>query len=327
MKRRTFTAGAAALALGMMLPGGAARAEAQGPARKLTFVTDWKAEAEHGGFYQAIATGLYARRGLDVTLRQGGVGMDPQRLLAAGAVDMALGSNSFFQLNLTQAGADVVSVAAFFAKDPTILMTHPRPDVTSLADLKGRPIMIGDPSVTTMWAWLKAKFGYEDRQIRKYTFNLAPFLTDRNAVQQGYVTSEPYTAEKAGVKPQVFLLADAGYAPYGALVMVRGKLLQEKPELVRAFVEASAEGWASYLNGDPAPADALIKRDNPEMDDATLAFARAQMKRYGIVQPSGVMTEARWQSFVADVTQQGLYPAGLDWHRGVRLDLAQEAQR
>ena len=294
-------------------------------ADKLVFATDWKAQAEHGGFYEALATGLYAKRGLDVTLRPGGVGMDPQRLLAAGAIDMALGSNSFFELNLIQAGADVVTVAAFFQKDPTILMTHPREDVKSLADMKGKPIMIGDPSVTTLWSWLKARFKYEDRQIRKYTFNLAPFLTDKTAIQQGYVTSEPFTAEKGGVKPQIFLLADAGYAPYGALVMVQGKLLREKPAVVRAFVEATAEGWAAYLTGDPKPADALIKRDNPDMDDATLAFARDQMKRYAIVTdgqvPIGDMTKERWQQFADSALAQGLYPRSVEWQKGVRFDL------
>lgn len=306
----------AALVLGMASPAGAQE--------KLVFATDWRAQAEHGGFYQAVAAGLYAKRGLDVTLRQGGVGMDPQQLLAAGAIDAAMGSSGFFTLNLVEAKAPVVTVAAIFQKDPWMLMTHPRDDVNGLTDMKGKPIHIGDPSVNTIWRWLKSRYGFEDRQIRKYTFNIAPFLVNRDAIQQGYVTSEPFTAEKQGVKPEVYLLADNGYLSYAATIMVRRELLETKPDVVRAFVEASVEGWRQYLHGDPSAANALIRRDNPEMDDATLDYARRKMLEYGIVDSGdaatggiGVMTAARWEAFTREMQALGIYPADLDWRAGV----------
>lgn len=292
--------------------------------QKLVFATDWRAQAEHGGFYQALAAGLYKARGLDVTLRQGGVGMDPQQLLAAGAIDAAMGSNGYFTLNLVEAGAPVVTVAALFQKDPFILMSHDRPDVNSLADMKGKPISIGDPSVHTIWRYLKSRYGYEDAQIRKYTFNIAPFLVNKQAIQQGYATSEPLTAIKAGVKPKVFLLADYGYLSYAATIMVRKQLADQQPDVVRAFVEASIEGWKQYLNGDPSAANALIKRDNPEMDDETLAYARSKMIEYGLVESGdaqkhgiGAMTPERWDAFTKQMVELGIYKPGLDWRQGV----------
>ncbi|MFY8095966.1 MAG: ABC transporter substrate-binding protein [Niveispirillum sp.] len=291
---------------------------------KLVFATDWRAQAEHGGFYQALATGLYKARGLDVTLRQGGVGMDPQQLLAAGAIDAAMGSNGYFTLNLVEAGAPVVTVAALFQKDPVILMSHDRPDVNSLADMKGKPISIGDPTVHTIWRYLKSRYGYEDTQIRKYTFNIAPFLVNKQAIQQGYVTSEPLTATKGGVKPKVFLLADDGYLSYAATIMVRKELAQKRPEVVRAFVEASIEGWKQYLHGDPSAANALIKRDNPEMDDETLAYARTKMIDYGLVESGdaltqgiGTMSPQRWEVFTQQMVDLGIYKPGIDWRQGV----------
>jgi len=318
--RRGRVLGALAVALALLTGRGDA-------AEKLVFATDWRAQAEHGGFYQALATGLYAKHGLDVTLRQGGVGMDPQQLLAAGAIDAAMGSSGFFTLNLVEAGAPVVTVAALFQKDPWILMTHPREDVRSLADMKGKAIHIGDPSVNTIWRWLKSRYGFEDRQIRKYSFNIAPFLVEPKAIQQGYVTSEPFTAAKAGVTPKVFLLADHGYLSYAATIMVRRELADTRPEIVRAFVDASIEGWYSYLHGDPAPANALIKRDNPEMDDATLAYARRKMQEYGIVESGdalragiGAMSEERWDAFTREMKALGIYPADLDWRKGVSFD-------
>lgn len=291
---------------------------------KLVFATDWRAQAEHGGFYQAVAAGLYKARGLDVVLRQGGVGMDPQQLLAAGAIDAAMGSSGFFTLNLVEAGAPVVTVAAIFQKDPVILMSHDRPDVNSLADMKGKPIAVGDPTIHTIWRYLKSRYGFQDAQIRKYSFNIAPFLVNRQAIQQGYATSEPLTAMKGGVRPKVFLLADDGYLSYAATIMVRRDLATRKPAVVRAFVEASIEGWRQYLHGDPTAANALIKRDNPEMDDETLAYARTRMIDDGLVESGdaltqgiGTMSADRWAAFARQMADLGIYKADIDWRQGV----------
>jgi NitT/TauT family transport system substrate-binding protein len=303
------------LALAALLLTGTARADT-----RIVFATDWKAEAEHGGFYQALAKGFYKKRGLDVVIHQGGPGSDNQQLLAAGAVDMAIGSNDFFALNLVQAGAKVRAVMAAFQKDPQILMTHPRPDIKSIADMKGKPIMLADSSITTLWVWLKAKYGFQDSQIRKYTFNMAPFLVDPKAIQQGYASSEPYMVKKEGVDPQVYLLADAGYPTYASLVLVPQKLIDTEPAAVRAFVDASIEGWNDYLNGDPAPGNALIKKDNPDETDDVIAYGIQTLRKYGIVQGGdaakagiGVMTDARWKEFFDLMASQKVYPADLDY--------------
>ena len=285
----------------------------------ITFATDWKAQAEQGGFYQALAKGFYAREGLDVRIRQGGPQLDNQQLIAAGALDFAMASNSFYALNLLQAGAKATVVMASFQKDPQVLMTHQRDDINSIADMKGKPIMIGSSAINTFWAWMKARFGFTDSQIRKYTFNLAPWLVDGKAIQEGYVSSEPFLAMEQGVKPKVFLLADEGYPGYSAMVMVQNHWIKDHPEIVQAFVNATIDGWYDYLYGDPAAGDALIKKDNPEMTDSLLKFARETMRSHGIVDSGdsktlgiGAMTPARWNTFYATMSKIGVYPAGLD---------------
>ena len=296
---------------------------AGGAQTRVTFATDWKAQAEHGGFYQAVATGLYARQGLEVTIRMGGPGIDTQRLMAAQAVDLAMASNNFFALNLVRAGANATTIMAVFQKDPQILMAHPRDDVRSLADMKGKPIMLASGSVSTFWVWLKAKYGFEDSQIRQYTFNMAPFIVDKNGIQQGYLSSEPFLVQKeSGMTPKVFLLADSGWPSYSCMVLASDRLIQEQADRVQAFVNASIEGWYGYLYGDPAPANALIKRANPEMTDETLAYGLAKMKEYGVVDSGdaitlgiGAMTEARWQDFFASMAKEGAYPADLPWRQ------------
>jgi NitT/TauT family transport system substrate-binding protein len=293
---------------------------------KIVFATDWKAQAEHGGFYQAVAAGLYKKAGLDVVIHEGGPGIDNQQLIAAGAIDMAMGSNSFFPLNLLQAGAPVQAVMAAFQKDPQMLMTHPRTDIKTLADMKGKPIMIADSSINTFWVWLHAKFGFEDSQIRKYTFNMAPWLVDKSAIQQGYLSSEPYLVMKEGVTPQVYLLADYGYPSYSAMVLVPQKLIDSKPAVVRAFVDASIEGWKEYLHGDNKAANALIEKDNPDMTDDVIAFGIKKMIEYGIVEGGdaathgiGAMTDAKWKEFFDTMVAQKVYPADLDYTKAYTL--------
>ena len=293
----------------------------------VTFVTDWKAQAEHGGFYEAEAEGLYAKRGLDVRIVEGGPSVNVPQLLAAGAADFGIGSNDFIALNIVKAGAPVRAVAAIFQKDPQVLIAHPRSDVRKLADMKGKPIMIADASISAFWPWLKAKYGFQDSQIRKYTFNLAPFLVDPDAIQEGYLTSEPYTIEKqAHFKPQVFLLADNGYPGTANMIFATDRIIGANPAAVQAFVDASIEGWTHYLYGDPRPANALIERDNPDMTGDVIAQAIAKMKAYALLEPAGLklhtigtMSDARWKQFFDTMSSEGLYPRNLDWKKAYTL--------
>jgi len=296
------------------------------PAETITFGTDWKAEAEHGGYYQAIAAGIYRQHGLEVTLRQCGPQVNHAQLLAAGRIDFNLAPNSFIPLNFVQENIPMIAVAAIFQKDPSVLIAQPGRGNDTLTALKGKPIMIGSDTRITSWNFLKSKFGYSDDQIRPYTFSVAPFLADPKAIQQGYLSSEPFTIEAQGIKPVVMLLADAGYSSYGSLIQTSDKLVREKADLVQRFVDASIEGWYSYLYGDPAPANALIKRDNPEMTDALLGYGIAKIKEYGIVDSGdaktkgiGAMAEARWQEFFDTMASAGVYPKSLDFRKAFTL--------
>jgi NitT/TauT family transport system substrate-binding protein len=306
--------------LAVAIAGASARAET------VSFGTDWKAEAEHGGYYQAIAAGIYKKYGLDVNLRQGGPQVNHAQLLAAGRLDFNIASNSFGPLNFVQQDIPIVAVAALFQKDPSVLIAHPGQGNDTLAALKGKPIMISGDTRTGWWLFLKQKFGYTDDQIRPYNFSTAPFLADKKAVQQGYLSSEPYTIEKEGVKPVVLLLADAGYASYGSIIQCSAKLASEKADLVQRFVNASIEGWYSYLYGDPSPGNALIKKDNPEMNDELIAYGVAKIKESGIVDSGdaktlgiGAMTDARWHEFYDTMAKANLYPAGMDYKRAYTL--------
>lgn len=293
----------------------------------IRFATDWHAQAEHGGFYEALAEGEYRKRGLDVTIIQGGPAVNVPQLLASGAVDMGMGSNSFIVLNLAAEKAPVKAVAAFMQKDPQVLIAHPDDKISGFADMKGRPILISDASVTAFWPWLKAKFGFTDSQVRKYTHNNATFLADKRAIQEGYITSEPYTLKKQGhIEPKVFLLADAGYPGYAAMALATDKLIASNPAAVKAFVEASAKGWRDYLYGDPKPADALILKDNPDMTQDVLDQARDKMRQAEIVEDSdakahgiGTMSDARWAESFKVGADAGLYPKTMDYKAGYTL--------
>ena len=296
---------------------------AQTPA-KIVFSTDWLAEAEHGGFYQAVAEGIYRKYGLDVDVRMGGPQVNGLQLLAAGRLDVAMGD----ALQVTSAidhNVPIVAIAATFQKNPTVIIAHP--GVKSLEDLKGKPIAIGAASNTTFWPWLREKYGFTDDQKRPYGFSVQPFLADPQLSQQGFVTSEPFSIEKAGVRPVVFLLADYGYPPYSEVLAVTRDTLSKKPEVLERFVRASAEGWKSYLEN-PAPGNALIKKANPQMSDALIAYGVAKMREYRIViggdaQRLGLltMTDARWKATSDFLHSAKLAKPGVDYARAYTLDI------
>ena len=294
---------------------------------KLRFVTDWKAQAEHGGFYEALAEGLYKKAGLDVTIIEGGPTVNVPQLLAGGAADLGIGSDGFIVLNSVRANAGLKAVMAIFQKNPQVLITHPRADVKKITDMRGMPIMISDAATVAWWPWLRQRFGFTDNQIRKYTFNLAPFVVDPKAIQEGYLSSEPYTIEKqAHFKPQVFLLADNGYPGYANMVLAPQRLIDSNPKAVQAFVNATRAGWLDYLNGNPAPANALIAKDNPQMTPDVIAQAIVKMKVYGLALGGdaataglGTMTDARWKQFFDTMVADGLYQKTLNYKAGYDL--------
>jgi NitT/TauT family transport system substrate-binding protein len=325
MKRANLFAVALSAVLAACSP--AKQAQAPGGLTPIKFATDWRAQAEQGGFYEALANGEYRKRGLDVTLIQGGPAVDVPQLLATGAIDMGIGSNSFIALNVAKAGAPIKAVMATMQEDPQVLIAHPDQGIHSIADMKGKPILLADASVTAFWVWLKAKYGFTDAQVRKYDFSDAPFLADKRVIQEGYLTSEPYTIQKvSGIKPAVFLLANEGYPGYAGMVLARDGLITSNPTAVKAFVDATAAGWKAYLYGDPKPADALILKDNPEMTQDVLDQARAKMREKGIVlsgdattQGIGAMSDARWANFFQIASSQNVYPKDMDYHRAYTL--------
>jgi NitT/TauT family transport system substrate-binding protein len=327
MKMRSLFALAAALLAVACNPAPKADKPANAPT-SIRLAADWVAEAEHGGYYQALATGEYAKRGLDVKIIPGGPGVNVSQLVVTGAVELGIGSNSFQVLTLAEQKAPVKAVAAFMQKDPQVLIAHPDVGINSIADMKGHPILLSDASVTGIWLWMKSKYGFTDDQVRKYNNSNAPFIADKRVVQQGYLMSEPYTIEKqGGIKAKVFLLNDEGYPGYGSLVLAPNAFLAKNPEAVKAFVEATAAGWQSYLHGDPKPGDDLILKANPEMSEDVLAQARELMRNTGLIESGdaatagiGAMTDARWDAFYKMATDHKVYPATLDYKSAYTMD-------
>nr|WP_315193272.1 ABC transporter substrate-binding protein [uncultured Aquabacterium sp.] len=299
---------------------------------RFVYLTDWYAQAEHGGFYQAQATGLYARAGLDVTLKMGGPQVNLMQLLVAGQADCIMGFDSQ-TIKAWEQGIPAVNVAAFAQKDPAVIIAHPH--VKRIEDLKGKTLLVGQVGQVTYWPWLKTRYGFSDAQLRPYTFNIQPFLASKDIAQQGYLSSEPYSIEKvAGFKPSVFLLADLGWPPYATTVVCLQQTLERKPKQVAAFVKATAQGWKSYLQGDPRPGNALIRKDNPNMSEDVIAQAIARMKSNGVVLGGdaatlgiGTVTEARMKKTFDTLVEHKLVdPTKVDWRKTFNPRFIQDAR-
>jgi NitT/TauT family transport system substrate-binding protein len=300
----------------------AAAFAAAGPALaqdKVVFATNWRAQAPHGGFYQALADGTYKRYGLDVEIQQGGPQVMNRPQLAAGKIDFLMTGNLLLTFDQIKQGVPVTVVAAMFQKDPQAILAHPGQGYEKWEDLKKAPtVLISKDGQFSFWQWMKADHGFKDEQLKPYTFNLGPFLADKKAVQQGYSIAEPYNVKKqANFDPVVHLLADHGFSTYSTTIETRTQLVREKPDLVRRFVEASILGWVNYLYGDRKAADALIKKENPDMTDEYIEGSVQLMKRLAIVDSGdalskgiGAMDPARIKDFYDKMVKAGLYKPG-----------------
>ncbi len=294
---------------------------------KVTFGTNWVAEAEHGGFYQALADGTYRKHGLDVTIMPGGPNANNRMLMTVGKLDFFMSANTLQGFDAVAQNVPIIDVAAMFQKDPQVLLAHPDQGINKLDDLKKLTIFVSPEGMTSYYQWLKADFGFKDNQVKPYTFNPQPFLANKKSAMQGYVTSEPFAVEREGkFTPKIFLLADQGFSAYSTLIETRRDLLEKKPDLVQRFVDASTVGWYNYLYSDNAPANALIKKQNPEMTDELLAYSVAKMKEYGIVDSGdaltlgiGAMTDTRMKDFFAKMVRAGVAKPNLDYRKSYTL--------
>ena len=295
---------------------------------KVSYQTNWRAQAEHGGFYLARENGIYKKHGIDADIRMGGPQQNPSQLLLGGRVDMIM-SNSFEGINYVKENLPFLVIASIFQKDPQVIISHPNVGHDKFEDLKGKPILIGAGGRTSYWPFLKARFGFTEEQARPYTFNMAPFLADKQLSQQGFLSSEPYVIMQAGVQPVVHLIADAGFGNYNTTINISKKMVDEKKDVVQRFVNATLEGWAEYMKGGEAikAANAAIRKDNPDMDDAKMDYALKVMNERGIVKSGdalklgiGAMTDERWKTFYDQMTAAGAFPPGIDYKKAYSLE-------
>src|SRR5258708_197235 len=253
---------------------------------KVSFGANWVAEAEHGGFYQALADGTYREYGLDVTIVPGGPLINNRILLAVGRLDFFMSANTLQSFDAVEQNVPTVAVAAMFQKDPQVLVAHPDIGIDKFEDLRGLTLFVSKEGIATYFQWLKTDYKFDESRVKPYTFNAQPFLADKQSAMQGYVTSEPYAIEKQGrFKPKIFLLAEYGFNPYSTLIETRRDLAENKPELVQRFVDASIIGWYHYLYGDNSPGNTLIKKHNPEITHHLLPYSIAPTKPPPISDP------------------------------------------
>ena len=297
---------------------------------KVSFGTNWVAQAEHGGFFQAVADGTYKKYGLDVTIVPGGPNVNNRILMISGKIDFFMSANSLQTFDAVANNIPTVAVAAMFQKDPQVFLAHPEANVKKLEDLKPLTLFVSKEGMTSYFQWLKSEYGFDEGKVKPYTFNAQPFLADKRSAMQGYVSSEPFSVEKqAGFKPTLVLLADSGFNAYSTLIETRRELTDSKPDLVQRFVDASVTGWYNYIYGDNSAANALIKKMNPEMTDELLAFSVAKMKEYGIVDSGdtlkdgiGAMSDARMTSFFDKMVKAGVVKGDVDYRKGYTLRFA-----
>jgi NitT/TauT family transport system substrate-binding protein len=316
---KSITTGCAALALIVLLATTALADD------KVNLLLGFSPEPETGGFMEAYAAGIYKKHGLDVTISFANPQQAPGAAMSAGKVDFAASPGSV-ALNAVREGIPRVVVAGIFQRDVRILMAHKGAGNDTLEDMKGKPILVAATGRGTFWPFLKAKYGFTDDQLRPYTSSQAPFMVNKNAIEQGYITSEPFLVRSLGADPVYVLLADHGYEGYASTILTTRKMVDEKPDVVQRFVDASIEGWYEYLYGDRAPAVDFLQKNNPDVGEDRIAYAIKTIKDNGIVDSGdaktlgiGAMTDERWASIIRQQQAYGLLPKDIDFRQAYTL--------
>lgn len=235
--------------------------------------TDWYAQAEHGGFYQAVAEGYYEEVGLDVTINQGGPNALTAQKVASRNADFAIGRSDDVIIQSAR-GIPLIIVSSFMQHDPQALLVHAGSEVKSFHDLDGKKIMTTPGAVFV--DVLRKQFDVEIDVI-PLDYGMSRFINDPEFIQQCFITNEPYYMAKENTPTRTLLLADTGFDPYRVIYTSR-QLATKKPEVVKAFVSASIKGWNSYMAGPRDKANAVIASLNPKMTDEFLAYSLNAMK-------------------------------------------------
>ena len=239
----------------------------------MSFGTNWVAEAEHGGFFQAVADGTYKKYGLDVTIVPGGPNTNNRILLTAGKLDFFMTANTLQSFDAVTNNVPVVAVAAIFQKDPQVFLTHPETKITKLEDLKPLTLFVSKEGVASYFQWLKSEYGFSESK----TLHLhpQPFIVNKQSAMRVRHLRALRRREGGGFKPGVILLADHGFNAYSTLIETRREIIDKKPDLVQRFVDASAIGWYNYLYGDNSAGND-DQEDEPGNDRRTAELFRRQ---------------------------------------------------
>ena len=259
-------------------PGAAPAPGVAKPLTKVILQTDWYAQPEHGGFYQAVVKGYYREVGLDVEIAQGGPNSMPVQKVVMGQVQFGIGRSDEIIVGAGR-GIPAVMVGALMQRDPQAIMFHEEAGIRDFKDLDGRSIMAvpGSNWVTLM----EKKYGIKV-SITPLDFGLSRYLADKKFVQQCFITNEPFYVKRQGAKPATLLLSDTGFSPYRVWYANRA-FIEKNPDVVRAFNAASIRGWNDYITGDRTEADALIGKLNKQMVPEFIAYSVAAMKQYQLV--------------------------------------------
>jgi NitT/TauT family transport system substrate-binding protein len=310
----------AALALAFTCIAASARAD-----DRVTLFLGFTPEPETGGFMQAFAAGIYKKHGLDVDIRFGNPQAAPGASMAAGKIDFSA-SPASIALNAVREGVPRVVVAAIFQKEVRILMAHRGAGNDTFEQMKGKPILVAATGRGTFWPFLVAKYGFTDDQLRPYTSSQAPYLANKNAIEQGYITSEPFLVRSAGADPVYVALADFGYEGYASTILTTHRMIESNPALVQRFVDATIEGWYDFLYGDPAPAIAFLQGANPDVSNERVAYAIKTIKDNGIVDSGdaktmgiGAMTDERWARIIRQQQELRILPMDVDFRKAYTL--------
>ncbi|WP_211747488.1 ABC transporter substrate-binding protein [Paenibacillus sp. Marseille-Q4541] len=287
--------------------GNASPEEESAKMMKITQVTNWFAQPEHGGQYTALAKGYYKEEGIDMTIEPGGPQVSSMQIVASGKAQFGMGQADEV-LTARDSGIPIVAIAAVFQKSPQAMLFHADADIADFEDLNGRNVYTAPGS--GYWDFIKKKYSLNEVKDLAYTGQFVNFIEDKNAVTQSYITSEPFTLKQQGVETRYLLTYDAGFQPYSNVLFTTEDFLKEYPDVVKGYLAASVKGW-NYYKDNYEEMNEVLKEKNPDLTLEGMKYGAEQEMQLIFTEETdvngmGSMTEERWTKLQNDMYDLGL---------------------
>jgi len=217
---------------------------ASSPGKNVTLQLSWLHQFQFAGYYIAKEKGFYKRAGLNVTIKEYKFGLNLNSILHEEKSDFVVGKTSFIVDKI--AGKEIVALAAIFQHSPLMLLVREDSNIKDAGDLRGKKVMITSDAKNTaaILAMLNSQqLDLDDINVQKHSFKLEDLISGKTDAMASYESNEPLRLQNMNIKYKMFHPKNYGFDFYNGMLFTTQKNIDNNPDNVKAFHDATIKGW------------------------------------------------------------------------------------